>query len=317
MDITGITLNNHTLSIENGKTKTLIATVSPSNATNKNVTWSATNSNVTIVPNGLQCSIAGASTGSCQVTVTTEQGSFTDSCDISIAEVVATDYIKDNLIVDLDMTNIGAEDAVITDKSGNGNDFTIATPVASSSEGYWCPGNSNGAYCTNLIALGTDDFTLEIYCSMNILHNSPYVTLGTATWSKTQTNLSLTPYGNVPIPPLVLTLGLGKDNYYPQFDLSSYVSSDSFAYITIVKQNNNFTCYVDGELATTFTSEKALNFISAPLSINCIVDDNLGAGITRFNKDSKYKLLRLYKGKTLTADEVRTNYNVSKTIGGN
>ena len=317
VDITGITLNNHTLSIENGKTKTLIATVSPSNATNKNVTWSATNSNVTIVPNGLQCSITGASTGSCQVTVTTEQGSFLDSCDISITEVVATDYIKDNLIVDLDMTNIRAEDAVITDKSGAGNNFTIVTPVASSAEGYWYPGDSNGAYCTNLITLGTDDFTLEIYCSMNISHNSPYVALGTATWSNKQTNLCLSPYGSAPVPPLVLTLGLGKDNYYPQFDLSSYVSLNSFAYITIVKQSNKFTCYVDGELTTTFTSEKALDFISSPLSINCMVDDNLGTGLSRTNSSGKYKLFRLYKGKTFTADEVRTNYNMSKTIGGN
>ena len=189
VDITGITLNNHTLSIENGKTKTLIATVSPSNATNKNVIWNVTNSNATIVTNGLRCSVTGVSTGSCQVTVTTEQGGFTDSCDISITEVVATDYIKDNLIVDLDMTNIGAEDAVITDKSGTGNNFTIVTPVASSAEGYWHPDKPNGAYCTNLIALGTDDFTLEIYCSMNTSHNEPYVTLGTSTWSTKQTNL--------------------------------------------------------------------------------------------------------------------------------
>ncbi len=47
--VTSITLNNATVSIWTGKTKTLTATIAPTDASNKNVTWTSSNTNVTTV----------------------------------------------------------------------------------------------------------------------------------------------------------------------------------------------------------------------------------------------------------------------------
>jgi len=47
--VTGVSLNKTSLSMTEGETQTLTATVSPSNATNKNVTWSSSNTSVATV----------------------------------------------------------------------------------------------------------------------------------------------------------------------------------------------------------------------------------------------------------------------------
>jgi uncharacterized protein YjdB len=66
--ITGINLNFSSESLKVGKNVNLIATLEPSDATIKNVTWTADNDNVSIVPDGLQCLVAGAKAGSSVVT---------------------------------------------------------------------------------------------------------------------------------------------------------------------------------------------------------------------------------------------------------
>ena len=72
-----------------GKNITLTATITPPNATNKNVTWNAANNNVTITPNGLSCTVKGVTVGDSIVTVTTEDGSKTATHTITINDAVA------------------------------------------------------------------------------------------------------------------------------------------------------------------------------------------------------------------------------------
>lgn len=83
--VTGVALNKSTESLGIGDTTTLTATISPANATNKNVTWSANNQNVALTPNGLSCEVEGATAGTSVVTVTTTDGSFTATCNITIS----------------------------------------------------------------------------------------------------------------------------------------------------------------------------------------------------------------------------------------
>lgn len=72
-----------------GKNITLTATITPGNATNKNVTWTVNNSNVTITTNGLNCTIEGVTVGNSVITVTTEDGSKTATYAITVKETVA------------------------------------------------------------------------------------------------------------------------------------------------------------------------------------------------------------------------------------
>ncbi len=83
--VTSVSLNQTNATLNIGDTFTLQETVLPENATNKGVSWSASNGNVS-VDDGLVTALqAGTST----VTVTTLDGSITASCDITInAEAV-------------------------------------------------------------------------------------------------------------------------------------------------------------------------------------------------------------------------------------
>ena len=84
--VESISLSQNSLSINKGETATLNANISPTGATNKNVTWSANNSNISLTPNALSCEILGNVAGSSVVTVTSEDGNKTASCNISINE---------------------------------------------------------------------------------------------------------------------------------------------------------------------------------------------------------------------------------------
>ena len=81
--VSGVSLNHSTLSLEVGETSTLIATVLPSNATNKNVTWSSSNASVaTVRSDGV---VAAVSAGSTTITVKTEDGDKTETCNVTVS----------------------------------------------------------------------------------------------------------------------------------------------------------------------------------------------------------------------------------------
>lgn len=90
--VTGIVLNKTILSLTIGETDQLDATVIPSDAENKNVSWSSSNPNVVTVNNGL---VTAASAGTATITVTTEDGGFTAQCEVTVSEqVVDVDSIS-------------------------------------------------------------------------------------------------------------------------------------------------------------------------------------------------------------------------------
>lgn len=80
--VTGVTLNKATASIKVGATETLIATVAPNNATNKDVTWSSDKTGIaTVNANGV---VTGVAEGTAKITVTTKDGGKTASCDVTV-----------------------------------------------------------------------------------------------------------------------------------------------------------------------------------------------------------------------------------------
>ncbi|MBL4935441.1 5'-nucleotidase C-terminal domain-containing protein [Clostridium sp. YIM B02515] len=81
VNVTGATLDKNTLSLKPGETSQLTATVLPSNASNKNITWSTDNPAVAIVTNGL---VKGVSEGKATITATTEDGGFKSLCVVTV-----------------------------------------------------------------------------------------------------------------------------------------------------------------------------------------------------------------------------------------
>jgi formylglycine-generating enzyme required for sulfatase activity len=81
VSVTGVTLNKTTLTMTVGDTATLTATVLPSNATNKNVTWSSNETGVATVNNGV---VTAHAAGSAIITVTTADGGKTAECSVDV-----------------------------------------------------------------------------------------------------------------------------------------------------------------------------------------------------------------------------------------
>lgn len=82
ISVTGVTLDESTATLAPNGTKQLTATVAPADATNKAVTWSSSAEGIaTVSDDGLVTAVAD---GEATITVTTVDGSFTDTCTVTV-----------------------------------------------------------------------------------------------------------------------------------------------------------------------------------------------------------------------------------------
>lgn len=81
--VTGVTLNESTISLKVGSTDTLKASVLPSEASNTSVIWSSSNNSVATVSDGTVTAVAA---GTATITVTTEDGNFSATCLVTVTE---------------------------------------------------------------------------------------------------------------------------------------------------------------------------------------------------------------------------------------
>jgi len=91
VNVTGITLDKPTLTIEEEQTSILTPTILPTNATNKNVTWSSDTETVATVLNG---TVSAVTSGTANITVTTEDGSKTAVCLVTVTAKPTGDFTK-------------------------------------------------------------------------------------------------------------------------------------------------------------------------------------------------------------------------------
>ena len=85
VNVTGVTLNNSSLNLNVGTNATLVANVSPSNASNKNVTWESNNTNVATVNNGV---VTAVGVGNATITVKTADGNHTATCNVTVTNPI-------------------------------------------------------------------------------------------------------------------------------------------------------------------------------------------------------------------------------------
>ena|GEM_PF-935677 len=81
--VTGVSLNKKSMELIEGQTEKLAATVVPSNATNKNVTWASSNTAVATVDTS--GNVKAVTAGTAVITVTTEDGTYKETCTVNIA----------------------------------------------------------------------------------------------------------------------------------------------------------------------------------------------------------------------------------------
>lgn len=81
INVASVSLNKSTLTLVIGDTETLVATVLPVDANNKSVTWESSEPSTVSVDDGLVTALA---IGKITITVTTTDGSFTDTCEVTV-----------------------------------------------------------------------------------------------------------------------------------------------------------------------------------------------------------------------------------------
>ena len=83
VDVESISLDKTSLSLNEGSSYTLTATITPSDATNKLVVWSSDNEKVAKVENG---KITAISKGTATITATTKDGEHTATCKVTVIQ---------------------------------------------------------------------------------------------------------------------------------------------------------------------------------------------------------------------------------------
>ena len=87
VSVTSVSLNKTSLSLKEGENETLVATVTPSNATNQSVTWTSSNTSVATVSNG---TVNAIKEGKTTITVKTNDGNKVATCDVTVTKDVTT-----------------------------------------------------------------------------------------------------------------------------------------------------------------------------------------------------------------------------------
>lgn len=83
--VSGVSLDTKDVELSIGKTKTLKATVSPSNAYDKSVTWSSSNSSVATVSSSGVVTAKGE--GTTTISVKTKDGNYTATCKVTVSVI--------------------------------------------------------------------------------------------------------------------------------------------------------------------------------------------------------------------------------------
>ena len=122
--VTSVTLNESSLDMNVGDTETLEATVYPSNATNKSVTWTSSDPTVASVENGV---VTANKKGSATITVTTTDGSYTATCAVTVTPAPLVITADETIIFEdkgftnaADLSVVTQDDITLTFGKGEG-----------------------------------------------------------------------------------------------------------------------------------------------------------------------------------------------------
>ena len=99
VNVTNVSLNYKKIYLKIGETKTVTAKVSPSNATNKTVTWSSSNNNIATVSNG---KITGKSAGT--VTITATAGGKSASVEVVVSNSSGDTTYNPSYVLSVNLT---------------------------------------------------------------------------------------------------------------------------------------------------------------------------------------------------------------------
>ena len=196
-----VTLNKTTQTLEIGSEVTLVATVSPSNASNKKLTWSSSNSEVaTVDQNG---KVKAVKAGTSSITVTTEDGGKKATCAVTVNNKAVSTITLNKSSLSLKETQTAQLTATIS--PANATDQTLT----------WTSSNNSVAVVDKtgkVTALKAGTATITAKSSNN----------KTATCSVTVSSAYTVKYGTTEMTQgYILTIDLGDSVTLMPFDLAT------------------------------------------------------------------------------------------------
>ena len=107
---TSDSLDRNTLTLQEGSSYTLTATITPTDATNKLITWTSDNENVATVSNGR---VVAKSSGTATITATTSDGEHTATCKVTVVARGNNNTGNDNTVANIKLPNAGMNILVV------------------------------------------------------------------------------------------------------------------------------------------------------------------------------------------------------------
>ena len=161
--VTGISLNTNSLSLAVGETQTLVATITPSNASNKKVNWLSNDSSVASVDETGK--VTGKGVGNATIIATTAEGGKKATCSVKVA---VTGVSLDRTSVNLSVGESATLMATVTPSNASNKEVTWSsdkTSVATVDTRGNVTAKNNG---TARITVTTNDGGKKAYCTVTV-----------------------------------------------------------------------------------------------------------------------------------------------------
>ena len=154
INVTGVTLDKSTLSLEEGATGDLVATVAPTTATDKTVSYKSSDAEVATVDNTGK--VTAVKAGNADITVTTKDGNKTAKCTLTVTakQIPVTGVTLDKSTLSLDVGATATLNATIAPSTASYK----AVRFTSSDDAIVTVDNDG---LVTAVAAGTADITVE------------------------------------------------------------------------------------------------------------------------------------------------------------
>lgn len=270
--VTSVSLNQHNLNTYVGNNTNLTATVLPSTATDKSVSWHSTNTSVVTVDNGAVNAIGA---GNATITVTTNDGSFTDSCSVTVEEAMLSEKTIDSnsgFSYGSYSTNFGTDsyDGISYGFYRAGNDSTYSGMIRLiNSTDYYDYNALPGAFFNDTPISGIKEITVSYIASGGVTIN--YGVTKTRGYSQTLAPNSTSSW-------VTTTISCSVASCYFSIETNSsvaYINSVTIGYDSSISTNVTTTETSDYRIAPTVYSGSlvdGVSSVSVPNDISIVGD---------------------------------------------
>lgn len=174
ISVTGVSLLPQTLTLADGQSAVLGATVSPANATNQSLTWTTSNAAVATVDKG---TVTGINPGTALVTVRTADGGYTAVCEVTVTATAATGVTVSPSTLSIWTGAIASLEVAILPASATNQGFTCTSSDPSRVEvysifsgGVWVRGLAAGEATVTVVS---NDGSWQDTCTITVNDQPP------------------------------------------------------------------------------------------------------------------------------------------------